>query len=148
MLINFKDQATKNLLDMIGHDTPVRWQDYCSGVIVKTSAYHMLDALGDLNACFAANEFASMEDFYSALEYEDMEFPESYDFDNSYLSPGWCWECCSDWDGPVLSITVTNDYDCEGEVIFIYYFDHGYCDSYSDCQGCDAYLKDKLEGMG
>lgn len=141
----YHNDETKNLLEMIGSDMPVRWRDVDCGITVTATAYNMTNAISELKDVLILDGVVPLEMFYQLLTYKRIE-------KNPYTSTtcsdcGWCWECAYEYgDDSRLDIEVEAVYENDS-VVFEYYWKCRYCDAYGDCAGCDDTIKDKLEGM-
>lgn len=141
----YHNAETENLLDMIGHDMPVRWRDVDSNITVTTTAFNMTCAISELKDLLILDGVATLEDFYKLLNYTRAD-PNPED-PRMHLSAGWCWECAYEYGNDSrLDIEIEATYE-QDSVIFDYYWKCRYCDAYYDCTGCDDSIKDKLEGV-
>lgn len=130
-----KNVETRIMLESLGHDTPLIWQDEKSKIIFEASQFEVLQALFGMNEIIALGGLVTLEDFIMSINERPLIFPDN--FDKNLLGRGWNPDCFSCRDGAWVDIIYDAKY-VNDKVIFVFKFTVPYCDECSDCEGCDA----------
>lgn len=113
------DSRTRNMIDVIGSDTPVYWREKGGkNIIFESSVFDLVLYINDFNNKFSEDGFACVGDFFSMVK--GKRFCSIYN-----VSDGWdaceLWEM---WGYSMLidvSISITDD-DHNDKFIFEYEF--------------------------